>query len=251
MFIGIPALDKYDNSTCPKRFSSESLKNKRKFMSKFLWQAVYMQDPIAPDGLEFNYSVLQTYKEKVKKRSDIRYGALDPARRGKNYVSMPIVYGYPREDSMDNIFYLVDFLYQKKGMDDLYDPIVDMIIKHQLNQLVVENNTDTSLKTVLEERLHKKGYYGCNIVEKYSTQNKEQRIKDYQSTVRNSIVYPAQNLFSPITQMGEAMESITSYSFNYPNKFDDAIDSIVLLCMEFINNRLKFPTVGSFKRVNF
>lgn len=69
---------------------------------------------------------------------------------------MPIVYGYPREDSMDNIFYLVDFLYQKKGMDDLYDPIVDMIIKHQLNQLVVENNTDTSLKTVLEERLHKK-----------------------------------------------------------------------------------------------
>jgi hypothetical protein len=25
----------------------------------------------------------------------------------------------------------------------------------------------------------------------------------------------------------------------------------VLLCMEFINNRLKFPTVGSFKRVNF
>lgn len=111
---------------------------------------------------------------------------------------------------MDNIFYLVDFLYQKKGMDDLYDPIVDMIIKHQLNQLVVENNTDTSLKTVLEERLHKKGYYGCNIVEKYSTQNKEQRIKDYQSTVRNSIVYPAQNLFSPITQMGEAMESITS-----------------------------------------
>lgn len=52
-----------------------------------------MQDPIAPDGLEFNYSVLQTYKEKVKKRSDIRYGALDPARRGKNYVSMPIVYG--------------------------------------------------------------------------------------------------------------------------------------------------------------
>lgn len=251
VFIGIPALDKYDNSTCPKRFSSESLKNKRKFMSKYLWQAVYMQDPIAPDGLEFNYSVLQTYSEKVTKRSDIRYGALDPARRGKNYVSMPIVYGYPREDSLDDIFYLVDFLYQKKGMDDLYDPIVDMIIKHQLNQLVIENNTDTSLKTVLEERLHKKGYYGCNIVEKYSTQNKEQRIKDYQSTVRNSIVYPAQNLFSPITQIGEAMESITSYSFNYPNKFDDAIDSVVLLCMEFINNKLEFPTIGTFKRTNF
>lgn len=251
VFIGIPALDKYGNSTCPKRFSTKTLKNKKKFMSKYLWMAVYQQDPIAPDGLEFNYSVLKTYNEKIKERSYKRYGALDPARKGKNYVSMPIVYGFEKEDSLDDIYYLVDFLYEKKGMDELYDPIVDMIIKHQLNQLVIENNTDTSLRKVIEDKLHERGYFGCNIIEKYSSQNKEQRIKDYQSTVRNCIVYPAQGIYSPITPMGMAMESITSYSFNYPNKFDDAIDSIVLLCMEFINNRLDFPTVGTFKRSIF
>lgn len=250
VFIGIPALDKFGESTCPKRFTTKYLQKKKSVMSRYLWMAVYMQDPIAPEGLEFNYSVLKTYKEIVTKHSYKRYGALDPARKGKNYVSMPIVYGYESEDKLDDVYYLVDFLYQKKGMDELYEPIVDMIIKHRLNQLVIENNTDTSLRKVLEDMLHNKGYFGCNIIEKYSSENKEKRIKDYQSTVRNNIIYPAQGLFSPITQMGQAMESITSYSFDYPNKFDDAIDSIVLLCMQFINNKLDFPTVGSFRRGN-
>lgn len=249
VFIGIPALDKEDNSTCPSRFSTQTLLKKRKNMSRYLWQAVYQQDPIAPDGLDFNYSVLRTYNDKKVERSDIRYGALDPARKGKNYVSMPVVYGYPKEGALNATDYrLVDFLYQKRGMDDLYEPIVDMIIKHRLNRLVVENNTDTSLRKVLEDMLHKKGYLGCEIIEKYSTRNKEQRIKDYQATIRNSIIFPAKGLYSPITDMGQAMESITSYSFNYPNKFDDGIDSIALLCMEFINNRLEFPIIGTFKR---
>ena len=54
--------------------------------------------------------------------------------------------------------------------------IVDKIIEHRINILVLENNTDTSLKEVLEERLRFKNYLHCTIIEKYSTQNKEQRM---------------------------------------------------------------------------
>lgn len=235
VFIGVPALDENDESTCPLRYSTEKLRDKRDHISRFLWQCVYQQDPIAPEGLEFDYSLLEQY-EKLPEFEDgaSRYASLDPARKGKNYVSMPILYKHKEK------FYLVDFLYQKKSMRELYDLIVEKIIEHRLNALIVENNTDTSLKIVLQERLKKRGYHGCTIIEKYSTQNKEQRIKDYQGDVRGSIVYPKKGTLGEGTEFGRAMEAITSYSFSYPNKFDDAIDSIVLFAMHFLGNSKKF-----------
>ena len=133
-------------------------------------------------------------------------------------------------------------------MKELYDKIVDKIIMHKLNWLMVENNTDTSLKEVLEVRLRNKGYFGCTIVEKYSYENKEQRIKDNQGHVRNDIIFPAKSCYSPTSEMGRFMESMTSYSFSYPNKFDDAIDSVVLLITQFIAETEQFPKVGSFSR---
>lgn len=243
VFINIPALDKFDKSTCPQRFSTKYLHEKRENMTEFLWKAVYQQDPIAPEGLEFNDSVLNKYEgTPVIEEAEARYASLDPARKGKNFVSMPICY------KIGNYHFLVDFLYQKKGMDDLYDPIVDKIIEHRLNTLIVENNTDTSLKTVLEAKLKQRGYMACTIIEKYSTQNKEQRIKDNQTAVRNYILFPEKGAYSSISDLGMAIEAINSYSFNYPNKFDDAIDSIVLYVMQFVANKFEFPQAGTFDR---
>jgi predicted phage terminase large subunit-like protein len=244
VFIGVPALDEREQSTCPKRYSSESLRKKRDNMSKFLWMCVYQQNPIAPEGLEFDYSNLKQYDE-IPVNTEARYATLDPARRGKNYVSMPILY---RVKGETNQFVLVDFLYRKKSMKELYDDIVEKIIEHRLNYLLVENNTDTSLKMVIETKLHDKGYFGCTIEEKYSTENKEQRIKDNQGYVRGNITYPRKGMYPPNTDMGMAMESITSYSFDYPNKFDDAIDSIVLFVMKYIDKVDKFQRVKTFNR---
>lgn len=242
-FIRIPALDKNGKSTCPKRFSTEYLKKIRDSLTEFLWRAVYQQDPIAPEGLEFNKSVLSYYDIKPTiEMSEARYASLDPARKGKNYVSMPITY------RIEDKYKIVDWLYKKKDMKELYDPIVDKIIEHRINMLVLENNTDTSLKTVIEDRLFAKGYKSCTIIEKYSTQNKEQRIKDNQSTIRNEIEFPKEGTYSPSSDMGVAIDNVTSFSFSYPNKFDDGIDSLAMLAMEFINDYLKFPSVGTFDR---
>lgn len=246
VFIGIPALDENDESTCPKRYSTQFLRKKRKNTSRFLWQAVYQQDPIAPEGLEFNYSVLRQYDE-MPKNTGARYATLDPARRGKNYVSMPVFYKL-LDTEKPNQFALVDFLYKKKSMKELYDPIVDMIIKHRLNYFLIENNTDTSLATVIDTKLKERGYFNCKIEEKYSVENKEQRIKDNQGAVRGNIVYPRKGMYSANTDMGMAMESITSYSFSYPNKFDDAIDSIVLFVMKYVEKEFEFSEVGTFTR---
>lgn len=236
VFISIPALDENDNSTCPKRFSNKYLHTKRKFMDEYMWKAVYQQSPIAPEGLEFNYSNLIQYDKLPNKKPESRYASLDPARRGKNYVAMPILYRYEGEDK----YHLVDFLFQRKSMKELYDKIVDKIIQHKLQRLLVECNTDTSLKEVLEKRLQERGYLGCVIEEHYSTKNKEQRIKDNQGLAKNMIIYPSKGKFAPVTEMGKAMDQMTSYSFEYPNKYDDAIDAIILFVMHFIEQVNKF-----------
>ena len=134
-------------------------------------------------------------------------------------------------------------------MKELYDDIVEKIIYHRVKYFLIENNTDTSLAYVIDEKLHERGYYGCVIKEKYSNENKEKRIKDNQGYVRGNITYPAKGLYPSNSDMGKAMEGITSYSFNYPNKFDDGIDSIVLFTMEFIDkDKNSFNEIGSFKR---
>lgn len=244
-FIGIPALDDNEKSTCPRRFSTDYLLKKKKNMDTYLWAAVYMQQPIAPEGLEFTWNLLEQYDTLPSREVlETTYASLDPARKGKNYVSMPIVNKYANCDK----YYLVDFLYQKKSMEELYDSIVDKVINNDIKRLVVENNTDTSLKRVLDDKLKEKGHYTCQIEEMYSYQNKEQRIKDNQGGVRNAIVYPRkQNLVSS-SDLSKAMESITSYSFDYPNKYDDGIDSIVLLLQHFKKEKAKFYKIGTLER---
>lgn len=244
VFIGVPALDENDMSTCPKRYSSESLRKKRDNMSHFLWMCVYQQTPIPPDELDFDYSLLKQYEE-VPKNTGTRYAALDPARKGKNYVSMPIFY---EVRDIKNQYALVDFLYKKRSMKEMYDLIVDKIIEHRINFMVIENNTDTSLEMVISTKLHEKGYFNCKIIEKYSSENKEQRIKNNQGAVKGNIIYPKKGMYSNNTDIGKAMESATSYSFEYPNKFDDAIDSIVLFIQEFVDKSFEFSEVESFIR---
>ncbi|MGX8835315.1 phage terminase large subunit [Amedibacillus sp. YH-ame6] len=242
-FIRIPALDRNNKSTCPLRYSTSYLLEIKAGLTRFLWMAVYQQDPIAPDGLEFNYNVLLTYEKAPSfDEAQSRYASLDPARKGKNFVSMPICY------KIEEKHYLVDFLYQKKAMKELYDVIVDKIIQHRINILVVENNTDTSLKEVLDTRLKARGYLFCTIIEKYSSQNKEQRIKDHQSDVRNYVVFPPKGMYSLNTDFGQAIEEITAYSFNYPNKYDDGIDALVIYAMQFIDVVFAFPKIGTFER---
>ena len=158
---------------------------------------------------------------------------------------MPIFYKF---DGYEKQHHLVDFLYQKKSMKELYDEIVDRIIYHRLNRLVLENNTETSLKMVLDTKLKERGYFGCQIDEVYSSLNKEQRIKDHQGDIRGSIIYPAKGKYLPNTEFGKAMESVTSYSFDYPNKFDDAIDSIGMFSMYFLDTGQSFAKAGTFNR---
>lgn len=104
--IKIPALDfETDESTCPNIESTEKLKNIRDRISPYLWQCNFQQNPIPPDGLDFDWDVLQTYDslpdyelDPQFMSYDYSFAALDPARKGKNFVSMPILKDMTKKD---------------------------------------------------------------------------------------------------------------------------------------------------------
>ena len=238
--IRIPALDfETDESTCPNIESTEKLRNIRDRVSPYLWQCNFQQNPIPPEGLDFDWDVLTTYTtlpdfelDPQFKGRDYAFATLDPARKGKNYVSLPI---FKRFD--DTRYILVDAMYKKRAMNELYDIIVEKIIQHHIIKLVLENNIDTSLKKVLEDKLHERGAYFCEIIEKYSLGKKEDRIKDMQGIMRNMIIYPDKSLLSSATDIFKFMEHFTTYSFEFPNRYDDAPDSLAMFASEIIEDK--------------
>jgi hypothetical protein len=97
--------------------------------------------------------------------------------------------------------------------------------------------------------LIKKGYNGCRIKDKYSTENKEQRIKNNQAHIKNYVVFPQKGMYGDNTDMGLALKHITHYSFDKAGKDDDSIDSICLLIQEFVSDKIKFKKPISVRNI--
>lgn len=231
VLINVPALDyETDESTCPKVVTTEELRDIRRKNTPYYFSSVYQQRPIPPEGLDFDWSHLQTYDTKPVFNKDYEYtfATLDPARKGKNFVSMPI------HAHIEDKYPLVDVLFEKKAMTDLYDDIVAKIIENKTIKLVLENNIDTSLKTLLEQKLKEKRYFICEIIEHYSLAKKEQRIKDQQGIIRHNVVFPDKTIIEPNSPMGRFMTQLTSFSFEFANKYDDAIDSEAMFAHQII-----------------
>ena len=72
--------------------------------------------------------------------------------------SMPII------EIINGKHYLIDFLYELKPMEEVYQAIVSKIAQHHITQLVVEINTDTSLVNLLQKMLREQGITFCKII---------------------------------------------------------------------------------------
>lgn len=238
--IRIPLLDENDKSTCEQVTSTVEALKLRDNTDPFLFAAVYQQNPIAPSGLEFTYDELRTYDELPKELNNYCFAALDPTRKGIDNISMPILKS--NGDSTD--FYMIDVLYKKIPMTEAYDLIVEKIIQHNILKLHIENNTDTSLKAILEMKLKEKGVNYCDISEVYNVQKKEIRIKDMRGLMKKKMLFKKKGMVSANSDYGRFMASYTSYSFDYANKNDDAPDSLALFAKKFL---LETRTSNSFE----
>ena len=247
--IKVPMLDENGITTCPIVYPQDKAEHIKNVTDEFLFSCVYQQDPIAPTGREFSDELLLHYDELPVNEdgtpaySTGSYAVLDPARRGKDNVSMPI---YKHGD--DDYYYMFDCIFEQKPMTDLYDDIVDKIIEDQIVELVIENNTDTSLKTLIEDRLKARNYSLCEIREKYNTAVKEQRIKDNRGIVKSRIKFKEKKSYFPNTPYGRFMKNMNYYSFDYPNKHDDAPDSSCMFASEIIIGKYAYGKVEGIDR---
>lgn len=231
VIIQVPALDyETGESTCKKIKSTEELLQERETMDRYLWETNFQQIPTSPAGMVFDYDKLNTYEMLPNIDSEYSYASLDPSRKGNDFLSMPIF----RKDENEGKYYLTDALFSQTSVKYLYDDIVDKIIFNKIIALVIENNTDTSLKEVIEEKLRAKSYYGCVIYEKYAVTNKEVRINQMKDVIKDKMVFPSKNKYGVNTQIGKAMNQLTIYSFDFPNRHDDMPDSLALFADQII-----------------
>lgn len=229
VIIQVPALDyETGESTCPELRTTEDLLKEKASMSTYLWETNFQQNPISPEGLYFDWSNLMTYEKLPLKETDRCYASLDPSRKGNDYISMPIF------NKVGNFHYLVDCFFSQKSIKVSYDAICEKIIKNHVTILAVENNTETSIGDIILEKLRQKNYYEIKIIEKYSTEKKEKRINTYKDVIIRNIVFPCKQMYGLGTMIGTAMEQMTTYSFEYPNRHDDMIDSVAMYADQII-----------------
>ena len=245
--IRVPMLDSEHKTTCAEVYPQQIAEQIEQNTDPFLFSCVYQQCPIAPTGREFAWECIRTYTNDELLNADLTpnsMATLDTARKGKDNVSMPIF----KNDNNGN-HYLIDAIYKQKAMDDLYAEIIEKIIENRITTLVIENNIDTSLKRLLEDRLHARGIYWCTIIEKYNTVKKEERIKNNRGIVQKQIIFPDKSIIRMNTDIGRMMDNITKYSFDKPNVHDDGIDSVCMYASEIIFGKGTLSKPTPIKRI--
>ena len=246
VFVSVPKLDwDTDESTYPHKYTTEEARADR-LADYDTFMAMDMQEPMPIEGCAFSYDNLLTYKViphiEEERENESCWAMLDPARTGANYVAMTIC--LPIEDK----HYLKDCIFQMKPMEKMYSVIISKIEQHHITRLHIEKNTDTSLASLLREKLAERGINYCNITEIYTFKKKENKIYDNEAAIKSSIVFPEFGLYAQGSEVGKFMKYFTSFSYTQTNKFDDSVDSLAMYAEKFLQNRSKTNSITVLSR---
>lgn len=241
VFIKIPKIDyDFNRSTYPQKFPyDEAIKIRERNLASFL--AMEQQEPQNPETSPLSYDKLRTYDELPSDLSKGAIALLDPARSGKNYVAMGIHRTRKETDKFGaeiEVHYLTDCIFELKLMEDVYGEICDKIEQHHIVRLHIENNTDTSLRFLIEKMLHERGITFCVLTESFSSEVKDEKMKEivYSSEgyIRNQMRYPSMAMYPPSSQMGKFMLYFTAYDYYRGVEFDDSIDEECMYIERFV-----------------
>lgn len=232
-FICVPKLDyDTDESTYPSEFSTEKARKERED-NYAVFMAMNQQQPLAPSDTPFfmdNLCEYETLPAIGTCGRDIYHQAyIDTKRKGNDFCAMVI--GAKIQDK----HCIVDVLYDQRPMQDIYASIVAKIIQHNITQLVIENNINEGLTTLLTTMLRKHDYYNCKITEIFNNEKKEDRIMGEEANIKARIMFPKFGMYARSSQFGMAMDEIYSFSYKRKNEHDDFTDAVAGYSRSFIN----------------
>lgn len=250
IFIKIPKIDdEFGRSTYPQKFPyDEAVRARDRDYNTFM--AMEQQMPQNPETSPLCWEKLLTYDTLPTGLSEGAYACLDPARTGKNYVTMGI-HRVKKEIDKYNVeierHYLVDCIFELKLMEELYEQICDKIERHHIIRLHIENNTDTSLRFLIEKMLHERNVFFCELTESFSNEKKEDKMREVvygnEGYFKNQMVYPSLSLYSQSSQMGKFMTYLTAYDYNQTLEYDDSIDEECMYIDAFVKKVKKTSKV--------
>ena len=254
VFVSVPLLDyDTDESTYPKKISTESARKKREENPTEFW-AMDQQRPLPPDSSPFYFTKLRQYTTLPKigeaGRLETCVAALDTKRRGKDFLSMPIFFeADDPEREGQTVFYLVDWLYDDRPMKECLPLIVAKVIQHKITRLYVERNTEECIETLIQDKLREQGYTSCVIEEVYSTEPKDRRIMSAEGDIKARMVFPQYGMYSQSNDIGKALMNFYGYTYTGTVAHDDAPDSLALFAKRFVMNATRrYGKVGTFRR---
>ena len=236
--IQVPALDENGESTYPDVKSTEEIMALKNNMEEYLFETNFQQKPTDPEALTFSYNNLRTY-EKIPPTDYVgTYSVIDATRKsGKDFFAMPIFAKVQNENTFD--YYLKDALFTRTATKDMYEDVIEMIIKHHIIFLVIESNVTSELKKALDERLAQRGITYCEIFEKYNVENKQARITDQKGNIKRCLVFPKKGMYGINSDLGKAMNNLTLYNETGHNPNDDFPDACAMMCSEVIDGGSK------------
>lgn len=254
VFVCVPLLDyETDESTYPKKISTESARKKREENPTEFW-AMDMQRPLPPDSSPFYFTKLRQYTALPKigecGRLETCVAALDTKRRGKDFLSMPIFFEADDPDrNGQTVFYLLDWLYDDRPMKECIPLVVSKVIQHKITRLYVERNTEECIETLLQDKLREQGYTACVIEEVYSTEPKDRRIMSAEGDIKARMIFPQYGMYSQSNDIGKALMNFYGYTYTGTVAHDDAPDSLALFAKRFVmNNYARYATITTFRR---
>ena len=246
--VQVPALD-YETglSTCPELRTTEQIEQERRNMPEYLFETNFQQKPTDPEALLFSYNRLKTYQNLPKNEFENAYAVIDATRKsGRDYFSMPIFIKNIEDDVP--MYYLKDCIFTQKATKDLYTDICNKIIEHHITKLVIESNVTSELKQNIDAILKQNGIYDCEIIEKYNSEVKSERITDQSYLIHKQLVFPVRDKFPIKSEMGQFMNNLTLYNSTGRNAHDDAPDSLAMFTKEIITGTNHKAKITIFNR---
>lgn len=246
IFISTPILDyDTDESTCPKRYTTQAMKKKRSHMDKSLWDAVYQQRPTPPDEFMFSYEKLLTYTEETLPKEilnkNCECGAfIDPTRTGIDYFAMGIFKRYTLSDGTKSKWHLMDCVFEQKPAKELIFEICSKIANHNIQFLGYENNIDASFGGLLEEKLLGMGIKVPRIDDFFSYgQTKATKIRDASYGMKTEIVYPHIRIYSLSSPMGQGMKQFTSWHLSQKAGVHDDFPDMIAMFVKYYSEEVQ------------
>lgn len=235
VFVCVPKLDyDTDESTYPEEFPTEKARKDRENNYR-VFMAMEQQQPLAPQGNPFYMDNLNQYDDLpaigTNGRSIYHQAYLDTKRKGKDYCAMVIC------SKFGGFHHPIDCVYEDIPMQDCYPIICAKIIQHNISHLVIENNINEGLTTLLLKMLAEQGYCGCKIEEIYNYEKKDDRIAGEEANIKAFMRFPKFGMYARSSPMGKALDELYSYSYKRKNDHDDFTDACAGYSRAFISNK--------------